>query len=221
MDFPPSDGQFSAEVHPPEVPPSTAGDAEPRDPTSYAVHPPPPAYKPGVLVFALAGLQAGIVGVVWMFVCFFVGAIWTDSGLWSVPNLFATLFHGEYAYQNEFFRSTWSGIALLVVIYGGIGALWGMMWRGRRRPLFAFTGAIMGLLVYYLFFDFIWPHANPMIADYAPVRELQLGHILWGVALAKSPAYAARIATALTPAAEYQPPPDSNGPSPVSGEVIQ
>lgn len=184
------------------------------------MYPPPPPYKPGVLVFALAGLQAGIVGVVWMFACFFVGAIWTGSGFWSVPNLFATLFYGEYAYQNEFFRSTWSGLALLCVIYGALGALWGVLWRGRRRPLFAFAGAIMGLVVYYLFFDFIWPHTNPMIADYAPVRALQLGHILWGVALAKSPSYAGRIAASLSPASGYQPPADSDGSSPVSGDVI-
>jgi hypothetical protein len=198
-----------------------AADAEPRDPTSYAVPQQPPPHRPGTLVFAFAGLQAGIVGALWMFLCFFVGAIWTGSGIWSVPNLFSTLFHGEYAYQNEFFTSTWAGIALIFVIYGAIGALWGMLWRGRRPPLFSFAGAIMGMVIYYLFWDFIWPHADPLIADYAPLREVQFGHILWGLALAKSPAYAARIAAALAPAPAYQPPPDSNASNTVTGEVIQ
>lgn len=221
MDFPPGDGQFPSEIHFPEAPPPTAADAEPRDPTFYAVPPPPPPRRPGMLVFAFAGLQAGIVGVIWMFLCFFAGAILTGSGIWSVPNLFSTLFHGEYAYQNEFFRSTWAGIALLVVIYGTIGALWGMIWRMRRPPLFSFAGAIVGVVVYYLFWDFIWPHANPLIADYAPLREVQLGHILWGLALAKSPAYAARIAAALTPSPAHQPPLDSSGPNTVTGDVIQ
>ncbi len=195
--------------------------AEPRDPTSYAVPPQPVPRLAGVLVSAFAGLQAGIVGVLWMFLCFFASAILTGSGIWSVPNLFATPFHGEYAYQNEFFRSTWAGIALLVVIYGSLGALWGMLWRMRRPPLFSFAGAIMGVVIYYLFWDFIWPHANPLIADYAPLREMQLAHILWGLALAKSPAYAARIASALAPVAAHQPPPDSRGANTVTGEVIQ
>ncbi|HVV44871.1 MAG TPA: hypothetical protein VHC72_06685 [Bryobacteraceae bacterium] len=218
MDFPPDAGQFPSEIPSPEAPPMDAG-AEPRDPTSYAV-PPPPPWRPGILVFAFAGLQAGIVGVLWMFLCFFAGAIWTGSGIWSVPNLFSTLFHGEYAYQNEFFRSTWAGIAFIIVIYGGIGALWGLIWRGRRPPLFSFAGAIMGMVIYYLFWGFIWPHADPMIADYAPLREVQLGHILWGLALAKSPAFAGRIAAALTPAPAYQPP-NPGGPDSVTGEVIQ
>jgi hypothetical protein len=195
--------------------------AEPREPVSSAAPPQPAAhYRLGFLVPAFAGLQAGIVGVLWMFLCFFAGAIWTGSGIWSVPNLFSTIFHGEYAYQNEFFKSTWAGIALIVVIYGTIGALWGMLWRTRRPPLFSFAGAIMGMIVYYVFWDFIWPHANPLIADYAPLREIQVGHILWGLALAKSPAYAARIAAALTPAPAY-PPPGPDGPGTVTGEVIQ
>lgn len=197
-----------------------AADAEPRDSTAYAVPPQPPPYRPGTLVFAFAGLQAGIVGVFWMFLCFFAGALWTGGGIWSVPNLFSTLFHGEYAYQNEFFKSTWAGIAFIVVIYGTIGALWGMLWRGRRPPLFSFAGAITGMVIYYLFWGFIWPHVNPLIADYAPLREVQLGHILWGLALAKSPAYARRIAAALPAAPAYQPPPDSSGPGAVTGEVI-
>jgi hypothetical protein len=50
------------------------------------------------------------------------------------------------------------------------------------------------------------------------LREVQLGHILWGLALAKSPAYARRITAALAPA--YQPP-DSNGTGAVTGEIIQ
>jgi hypothetical protein len=78
----------------------------------------------------------------------------------------------------------------------------------------------MGMVIYYLFWDFIWPHADPMIADYAPLREVQLGHILWGLALARSPAYARRIQRALTPAPAFQPP-DSDGSGAVTGEVIQ
>jgi hypothetical protein len=220
--FPPADGPFSGEIHPPEAP-SAAGDAEPRDPTSYATAAPPPPHRPGIVAFALAGLQAGMVGVLWMFFCFWAGALWTGGGIWSVPNLFATLFHGRFAYQNEFFRSTWAGIAVIVVIYGAIGALWGLVWRARRPALFSFIGAIVGLGIYYVFFDLVWPQVNLLIADYTPPREMQLAHILWGVALTKSPAYARRIATALTPAPAFHEPPSSGtaGPDTVTGEVIQ
>jgi hypothetical protein len=59
-----------------------------------------------MLTFAFAGLEAGITGVLWMFGCFFVASYWNSSGLWSVPNLFATVFYGDYAYEGDFRRST-------------------------------------------------------------------------------------------------------------------
>ncbi len=156
-------------------------------------------YRPDILVHAFAGLQAGVVGVVWMFLCFFAGAVWSGGGIWSVPNLFATAFYGEYAYQNEFFRTTWAGIALIVVIYGLIGAVWGCIWRGQRRPLLTFLGVITGIVVYYLSFNFVWPRVDPLIPLYAPLGQMQLAHILWGAALSKSPIYSNRITAALAP----------------------
>lgn len=154
------------------------------------------ARRPGFLICSLAGLQAGIAGVIWMLGCFVVAAFWGGGGIWSVPNLFATVFYGDFAYQDIFLRSTWAGLALITVIYGLLGAIWGCFWKAERRHLLTFFGALTGLAVYYLFFDFIWRIASSPITVYAPVRELQVAHILWGAALAKSPAYAVRIAAA-------------------------
>lgn len=153
----------------------------------------------GFGISALAGLQAGIVGVVWMFFCFFVAAFWGGGGIWSIPNLFSTAFYGESSYQNEFYRTTWAGVAFIVVLYGSMGALWGCFWRARRRPLLSLTGALTGLALYYFFFNYAWLHVSPGISLYAPVRELQVAHVFWGAALAKSPLYANRIAVALNP----------------------
>lgn len=194
-------------------------EADPQDPISFAT-PPPKPYHPGALAHAFAGLQAGIVGVIWMFLCFFVGALWSGGGIWSVPNLFATTFYGDYAYQNEFFKVTWTGIAFIVVLYGTMGAIWGLAWRGRRGPLMSFLGALTGLAIYYLFFGFVWPRANPLISIYAPIRQVQVAHVLWGAALAKSPLYANRIAAALAPPV-YRERGNGDGPATVSGDVIQ
>jgi hypothetical protein len=54
------------------------------------------------------------------------------------------------------------------------------------------------LATYYFFFNFFWVHANPLIPLYAPVRQLQVAHILWGAALARSPGYSKRISATLT-----------------------
>ena len=185
-----------------------------------------------MLTYALAGLEAGITGVIWMFACFFVAAYWNSSGVWSVPNLFATVFYGDYAYEGDFRRSTWAGIALIVVIYGLLGLVWGWLWKDNRRPMLSFYGAMAGLAVYFIFFDFIWTHLNPLIPLYAPVRQLEVAHILWGVGLARSPVYARRITTAMLPPVVFNapmyPPAPVNPPvagqdeaESVSGELIQ
>jgi predicted membrane-bound mannosyltransferase len=154
-----------------------------------------------MLIHALAGLQAGIVGVSWMFACFVVAAFWGGGGIWSVPNLFSTVFYGENAWQNEFFRTTWAGIALIVVLYGLIGIVWGCFLRDHRRPLLSFYGLLAGLATYLVFFGYVWAHVNPLIPLYAPVRELLVAHVLFGAALAKSPGYSVRIARAISPLA--------------------
>ena len=206
MDNTSSDGLFPGEVDSPEPDSARPDFGQPSAPESpelkSAKEPEAPSAlrrKPGWLIHALAGLQAGVVGVIWMFGCFVAAALWGGSGIWSVPNLFSTVFYGDYAYQNEFLRTTWAGSALIVVVYGLIGVVWGCFWKDRRRPLLSVYGALTGLAVYYFFFNLVWIHADPLIPLYAPVRQLQVAHILWGAALAKSPVYSARIAAAGKP----------------------
>ncbi len=157
-----------------------------------------PEHKPGLLTCALAGLHAGIIGVFWMLVVFVVGAYWLGGSIWSVPNLFSTIFYGDFAWQDEFSHTTWAGIAFLVVAYGLIGALWGCWWKDDQKPLLRLFGAFTGLVIYYLCFDFIWPRVNPSIPLYSSVREMQIAHVLWGAALASSPGYARRMTNVLT-----------------------
>lgn len=211
MDNPPSDGNFSGEVHSVDPPILEPALAEPKKFSPPVIESALPQ-RPGVLICALGGLQAGVVGVIWMFLCFFVAAFWGGGGTWSVPNLLATYFYGENAFQNEFYRTTWAGIALIVVLYGLIGILWGSFWRERRRPLLSFYGVMLGVGTYFLFFDFVWEHVSPTISLFAPVRPLVVAHMLWGAALAKSPAYATRIAAALRST------PVSGGGAPSSGQ---
>jgi len=143
---------------------------------------------------ALAGLQAGVLGALLLFACVMVGSLWDGRSIWVVPNLFATTFFGSEVYRNQLLRTSWTGIALIVAIYGGLGALWGCIWRDRRIAWLGLYGAVAGLCVYFLFFSLLWRHVNPLVTLYAPERQLQLGHILWGIVLARSPLYARRIA---------------------------
>lgn len=179
--------------------------------------------KSGLLIHAMAGLQAGIVGVVWMFGCFVVAAFWNGRSIWSVPNLFSTVFYGDFAWQDEFLRTTWAGSALIIVIYGLLGAAWGCLWKENRRALMSFYGALTGLAVYFLLFNFVWVRADPLIPLYGPLRQLQVAHILWGAALARSPGYSRRIAAAIMPAVPREASLDAtqDAAESVSGELIR
>ena len=142
----------------------------------------------------LAGLEAGVLGTFLMLACVMLGAITNGRSAWVFPNLMATLFVGRDAYRNEYLNTSLAGVAILVLIYGVLGVVWGMLVRERNRPGLTVLGAIVGVAVYYLFFHLIWPQAAPMIPIYAPDRQLELGHLLWGGALARSPVFARRIA---------------------------
>jgi hypothetical protein len=141
-----------------------------------------------------AGLQAGVLGALVLFVCVMIGSLWDGRSIWVVPNLFATTFFGSDAYRNQLLRTSWTGIALIVAVYGLLGALWGCIFRDRRVPWLGIYGAIAGLGVYFVFYGWLWRHVNPLVTLYAPNRQLQLGHVLWGIVLARSPLYARRIA---------------------------
>jgi hypothetical protein len=155
--------------------------------------------------YALAGLEAGVLGTLLMVFWLTVGSLWSGRSIWLIPNLFATTFYGSDAYRNQWFHGSWAGIALLLAIYGGGGILWGIMWGGERRRFLAFYGALTGLAVYFLLFHLVWSRVNPLISLYGPDRQLQVAHMLWGIALARSPLYAGRIALAGT---EHAPAPD-------------
>jgi hypothetical protein len=173
----------------------------------------------GVLRAALAGLEASVVGTFFLFGWLMIGSLWSGRSIWLMPNLFATTFYGGGIYRNHFLRASWTGVALIVVVYGVLGVLWGCIWRERRQKWLAIFGAIAGLGVYYLFFDLVWKHFNPLVAVYAPVRQLQIGHLLWGIVLARSPGYARRIANSTSLAAST--PAQEAEPAVRSGEVIQ
>jgi hypothetical protein len=143
---------------------------------------------------ALAGLQAGILGALIMLACLMAGSVLDRRSVWVVPNLFASTFFGGDAYLDRYLHTTWSGLALFMSIYGALGTVWGCVWRDDSRSWLTFYGGVFGLAVYFVFFDFVWKRVNPLMTLYAPDRQLELGHIIWGMILARSPRYARAIA---------------------------
>jgi len=170
---------------------------------------------------ALAGLQAGVLGAFLLLACLMISSLWNGRSVWLTPNLFATTFFGGAVYRNHFVRASWIGLALILAFYGGLGAAWGCIWREQRRRFSVLFGALAGIGLYFLLYDFAWRHINPLVATFAPNRALETGHVLWGMMLARSSVYARRIAHSTSHAA-----PDVTQHAPEvaeirSGEVIR
>ena len=152
--------------------------------------------RPGVR-HALAGIHAGVLGALVMFACLMLGSAWNHRSVWLVPNLFSTTFFGDDAYRNQLVRTSWAGLALMVTVYGALGLGWGLIVKDRRIPWLALYGIITGLAVYFVFYDFLWKHINPLVTLYAPDQQLQLGHALWGLMLSRSPGYSRNISESI------------------------
>jgi hypothetical protein len=146
---------------------------------------------------ALAGIQAGIVGAFLMILWSAGGSLRSRRSFWTIPNLYATTFYGSQVYVNGFTRGSWTGLAAMLFICGLGGMIWGVIWRDDRKPFMTLYGAIGGLLVYYVLFDLILRHTSPLVPLYAPEPQMQIGYLLWGIALSRSPVYSRRVASAM------------------------
>jgi hypothetical protein len=142
-------------------------------------------------LLALAGIQAGVSGALFMLAYVALDSAWHRRSIWLVPNLLASTFYGESAYQPNFGAHTSAGFALLLVLYGVLGALFGLVVRDQGSRLrMTVLGLIFGTGWFFLSFDVLWKFVNPMVRMYSPDRAMLVGHVLYGGLLGRRlPAY--------------------------------
>lgn len=175
---------------------------------------------------ALAGIQAGVVGGLILLGYLALNSAWHRGSIWTVPNLLASTFYGESAYRPGFGARTSAGLALLLFLYGVLGALFALVIRDHGSRLrVTLLGLIFGTGWFFLSFDVLWNYVNPMVHVYSPDRAMLVGHVLYGGVLGgRFPAYLKSIRELENPAAvqvtaalevpqnpEEQPPPESGG----------
>ena len=129
----------------------------------------------------LAGIQAGVAGALILLAYLAVDSAWHRRSIWTIPNLLASTFYGESAYRQSFGIRTSAGLALLFVIYGLLGALFGLVIRDHGTLLrVTLLGLVFGTGWFFLSFDWMWTHVNPMVPLYSPDRAMLVGHLLYG-----------------------------------------
>jgi len=130
---------------------------------------------------ALAGIQAGVVGALTLLGYLAMDSAWHRRSVWTVPNLLASTFYGESAYRQGFTAKTSAGVALLMVLYGLLGALFALVIRDHGPRLrVVVLGLIYGTGWFFLSFDWLWKHVNPLVALYSPDRAMLIGHLFYG-----------------------------------------
>jgi hypothetical protein len=165
----------------------------------------PPAPKPfGRFAIFLAGLQAGMLAVLWMLAWMGLSAVWQRRSFWTSENLLATTFYGGAAVRDGFTASTASGLALYLLVYSTLGALFAAAIGVRLAParlLLASIAATLGW--YYLSFHYAWKAMSPLVPLLHAVRPNLVGHIIYGALVARFPNYLAQYAA--PPVSELQP----------------
>jgi hypothetical protein len=144
----------------------------------------------GPLSRFLAGLQAGMAAVVVMLGWLGVSAAWQNHTFWSAPNQIATLFRGGEAIVPGFGAYTASGIAVYVVVYSLLGAVFALI-VPRKLTVFGLmlTGVIVALAWYVLWFRVLGRSLMPLVWLLHAEHPTEFAHVLFGVMLARFPGY--------------------------------
>jgi hypothetical protein len=101
------------------------------------------------LAVFLAGLQAGMIAVLWMLAWMGVSAMWQRRSFWSAENLMASVLAGSPAIRNGFRRHNERNRAHLL-IYSRLGAA-SQCWCGTVHPNAVAGHFLFGWLVLFWF----------------------------------------------------------------------
>jgi hypothetical protein len=169
----------------------------------------------GRFAAALAGLQAGMMATLAMLLWMGISAVWQQRTFWTSENLLATTFYGSRALHNGFSTSTFSGLALYLLLYSTLGCFFAYG-AGKRAPSprLALTGIATGLGWYYLSFHLLWRAVGPLVPILHAVTPTVLGHMIYGAGIGRFPRF--------LPAAPVGPQPEpAPEPAPASTEVVE
>jgi hypothetical protein len=138
----------------------------------------------------LAGLEAGIIAALVLLGWLALASAWYRHSIWTSANILATTFYGEAALGGVFTSRTVAGLALYLMLYGIVGALFGLALASRESGLrLTLIGVLAGLGWYYLSFALLWRIINPLISLYTHRGPMIAGHVLYGALLGRFPTY--------------------------------
>ena len=155
--------------------------------------------------FAFAGLQAGMLGVIFLLIWVGVDASWSRRGFWSEENLFASLFYGSDALRAGLSSRTLPGLAIYLMTYSALGAIFAVAAANRLPPFRRLRAAfIFSLGWFYFSFHLLLKAAIPLAYLLYADRPMLVGHLVYGAFIARFQSYlpAVQFAPAAPPVIE-------------------
>ena len=160
------------------------------------------------LATALAGLEGGTVGVLWMLTWLGFSSLWQQRSFWAPENLMATAFDRNSNLAPVFTWATCAGLALYVVIYTALGAAFSSVVRDRApRGRVMLLAVVFAVAWYYLSFRWSFKFVLPLVALLHVEHPTLVGHLLYGTMLGRYPQYVTRLMGAATPVVVEMPAP--------------
>jgi hypothetical protein len=103
------------------------------------------------------------------------------------------VFYGGDAIRSGFAATTFSGLALYLLLYSLLGGVFAAAFGNRLvRLRLTLAGILFGLCWYYLSFRVIWKSVAPLVFLLHIETPTMWGHVIYGALLARYPVYAAR-----------------------------
>lgn len=133
---------------------------------------------------AVTGLEAGVLGGFAMLGALAGASVADQDAWWRFPNLLATTFYGVRALRSGAGWPTVSGIALQIVIAGAAGAVFGALFGRAPGALRIALGLGWGALLFYAA-EMLYRRIAPFVVLYQPETSALLGHVLYGLCLAR------------------------------------
>ena len=148
------------------------------------------------LNLAMAGLEAGVLGGLFMMAWLAALSMLQGRSRWSVPNLMASTFYGDAALRRGFRWTTLSGVALQLIVCAMAGLLFGLAVSGiGNRVRVMALGLMAGVAWYYLGLGVFWNYVNPMVPLYTRGGGMFLAHLGMGFFLGSFPKFLQALGT--------------------------
>jgi len=171
------------------------------------------------LRLSFAGLEAGMLGALWMLAWMGLSYTLQQRSFWTPENLMATAFDRNSSLAPLFTWATCAGLALYILIYSALGAAFSGLLRDRvpqRRVML--LAVIYAVVWYYFSFRWMFKLGLPLVALLHVEHTTIVGHLLYGTMLGRYPLYVHRLMNTAPPAAPTEEAPAVEAPV-VAGET--